>query len=303
MQLGSVLSAPRVALVTIFFLAVVVPVACQGGGGNVVPQPVCGDGVMEGDEECDGDDFGGLFCSDVNDLFVGGYLYCLDTCQIDVAHCELPICGDDVAEGNEECDGLDMGPTADCTDHGFRCGYTSCDNDTCTIDTSGCFMEVPCDSIDPVILSEWAIGGYVEGGSEYSYVYQSLVDLGDTRTWVIQIELYGDLVPGGLNTDPVTFTEEDLTMNLASTAHLVFLFECMDPDCDPPMKYYSPKAGTLQLTSLEEAPTGVLAGTLDGIEWKQIRVSGETGDASVVECGPCYALSSAWTFDATVNSP
>ncbi len=280
-----------------------VPLACGGGGGNVVDEPVCGDGVMEGDEECDMDDFGDQFCSTVNPLFVGGYLYCLPTCEIDVAHCELPICGDDIAEGDEECDGYDMGPIADCTEHGFRCGFTTCEDDSCTLNTEECFMEVPCDGIDPTLESEWAIGGYAQGGSEYSYNYQAVVDLGDTRTWVIRLELWGDNIAGGLNTDPVTFTDDDLSMNLGTASHLVFLFECMDNDCDPPLKYYSPKAGTLQLTTLGEAPNGTLSGTLDGIEWKQIRVDGETLDASVVECGPCYGLDSSWTFDATVDSP
>jgi len=295
------------ALVALVF-AVGVPLACGGDGGDVVDDPVCGDGIMEGTEECDGDDFGGRFCSDENPLFVGGYLYCLPTCEIDVAHCELPVCGDDRAEGNEECDGYDMGDVAACTDHGFRCGYTTCEDD-CTINTDDCVMKIPCDTIDPILLGEAAIGGTLPDGTEYSYVYESDVDLGDNHAWKIRVELWGDFVPGGLSTDPVTFTEDDLSVNLMDTAHLIFLWECMDStcclgqDCTPPLKLYLPNAGTLQLTSLEQAPDGVLAGTLDGISWKQIRVDWETGDASVVECGPCFDLESSYTFDATVNYP
>jgi hypothetical protein len=285
------------------------PLACGGGGSNVVDEPVCGDGVVEGVEECDLDDFNGQFCSDVNPLFVGGYLYCLPTCEIDVAHCELPLCGDDVAEGNEECDGYDMGDIADCKNHGFRCGFTTCNEGDCTLNTDECVLDIPCETRSPATLSQSSIGGYATGGTEYSYIYEGIVDMNDTRAWKVHIELWGDQVTGGLSTTPVNFTEDDLTLNLGETAHLVFLWECMDSSCCLgdgcmlPMKFYVPRAGTLQLTSLEEAPTGTLAGTLDGIEWKQISIDWESGDASAVECGPCYGLDSSWTFDATVDSP
>jgi hypothetical protein len=289
--------------VVALIFTVALPLACDGDGGDIVDDPVCGDGVLDGIEECDGDDFGGLFCPDVNELFVGGYLYCLPTCEIDVAHCELPVCGDNTAEGNEECDGYDMGDVADCTDHGFLCGFTTCNDEDCTINTDGCYMEVPCDGITPDLVSEAAIGGYVDGGSEYSYIYDAVLDLGDTRAWRTQIQLWGDFVPGGLNTDPVTFTEDDTSLNLADAPYVVFLLECMDEACDPPLKWYLPAAGTLQLTTLEEAPDGTLAGTLDGIIWKQIRVDWETLDASAVDCGDCYELESSFTFDATVDYP
>jgi hypothetical protein len=285
------------------FFAVTVPLACDGGGGDAVDTPVCGDGVMEGDEECDGDDVGGQFCSDVNPLFVGGYLVCLDTCVIDVAHCELPECGDNNAQGYEECDGYDMGDHADCKDHGFRCGYTTCNTDDCTLNTDDCTLEVRCDTVDLTLQSESAIGGLAQGGSEYSYIYQSVVDLGNTRTWKTQIELWGDLTGNGLSTDPVDLTLDGTGFNVYEEPYVVYLLECMDVDCDPPLKYYLPMAGTLQLSSLGEAPDGVLAGTLDAVTWKQFRINFETGDASSVECGPCYDMDSSYTLDATVDFP
>ncbi len=289
------------AMALIFALGL--PLACGGPGGDNVNNPVCGDGVMEGDEECDTDDFGGQFCSDANPLFVGGYLYCLPDCVIDVAHCELPLCGDNVAEGNEECDGYDMGSQAACTDHGFRCGFTSCDNDECTINTDDCTLAVRCDGVNLTLQSDSAIGGLTDGGTEYSYIYQSVVDLGNTRTWKTRIELWGDLVPGGLNTDPIDLTLDGTEINVFEEAYVVYLLECMDVDCDPPLKYYLPTAGTLQLSSLGQAPDGVLGGTLDAITWKQFRIDFETGDASSVECGPCYDIESSYTLDATVDVP
>jgi len=50
------------------------------------PGPYCGDGMMYEDlEECDGEDFGGLFCQDLG--FDSGDLGCSGNCQIDTSGC------------------------------------------------------------------------------------------------------------------------------------------------------------------------------------------------------------------------
>ncbi len=51
--------------------------------------PVCGDGVVEGTEQCDGDDLGDLGCTDLSDLFEGGQLTCSASCMYDTSECEL----------------------------------------------------------------------------------------------------------------------------------------------------------------------------------------------------------------------
>lgn len=48
----------------------------------------CGNGVIEGDESCDGDDLGAMECSDVGD-FVGGTLSCDDACEFDTSACAV----------------------------------------------------------------------------------------------------------------------------------------------------------------------------------------------------------------------
>lgn len=54
------------------------------------------------------------------------------------------ICGNDVVEGEEECDGNDLNGMS-CSDLGFDGGTLACDNG-CTFDTSGCFILEGCGS-------------------------------------------------------------------------------------------------------------------------------------------------------------
>jgi hypothetical protein len=62
--------------------------------------PVCGNGIREAGEECDGTDFGGLTCADFSTggAFVdgsagGGFLSCTTGCAIDTSTCVTEICG------------------------------------------------------------------------------------------------------------------------------------------------------------------------------------------------------------------
>lgn len=58
--------------------------------------PSCGDGVLDGDEACDGEDLGGLACTDLGMGFVGGTLACDDACNFDTSACtdEDPVAYD-----------------------------------------------------------------------------------------------------------------------------------------------------------------------------------------------------------------
>lgn len=69
--------------------------------------PVCGDGVAEGPEVCDGDDHKGLTCSDFD--FGGGVLAC-DDCQFDLSNCCLGAGQDCGLLLNECCGALSCGP-------------------------------------------------------------------------------------------------------------------------------------------------------------------------------------------------
>ncbi|MEK6892256.1 MAG: SdrD B-like domain-containing protein, partial [Nanoarchaeota archaeon] len=64
--------------------------------------PVCGNGVLDADEECDGNDFGDKSCTDFN--FKSGALKCTiseeptKSCKIDTSGCILDVC---ILEGGE----------------------------------------------------------------------------------------------------------------------------------------------------------------------------------------------------------
>jgi len=68
---------------------------------------VCGNGVREGTEECDGDDLGGASCQGLG--YASGTLTCYLYCKLNTAQCQVEqVCGDGVATGDEECDGSDL---------------------------------------------------------------------------------------------------------------------------------------------------------------------------------------------------
>jgi hypothetical protein len=99
-------------------------------------QPTCGNGVVEGSEECDGEDLDGNDCTDLG--YEGGTLACSDQCTFDTSACEGGgVCGNGIIDENEECDGDDLdGQT--CADLGFDGGTLACNDTDCMFDTSGC---------------------------------------------------------------------------------------------------------------------------------------------------------------------
>ncbi len=74
---------------------------------------ICGDGVMTGDEECDGDDFGGKTCADWTGKEYGRLL-CSDDCRVDTSMCRAaPEC---TPGETSECDNCGI---RECDDAGF----------------------------------------------------------------------------------------------------------------------------------------------------------------------------------------
>ena len=101
----------------------------DGGGGEV-----CGNGILEGEEVCDGNNLNETTCEDLG--YTGGTLACTDSCEFDESGCENDLCGNGQLDAGEECDGTELdGQT--CADHGFDGGDLSCNTD-CTFNTEEC---------------------------------------------------------------------------------------------------------------------------------------------------------------------
>jgi hypothetical protein len=119
-------------------------------GGPVVCNPLCGfdasacsqtcgDGTINGPEDCDGTNLGSSppTCADLG-YYGGGPVMCSALCGFDASACSQ-TCGDGVRNGPEACDGTSFGgPAPDCTDVGFYAGGAVTCNALCSLDTSGC---------------------------------------------------------------------------------------------------------------------------------------------------------------------
>ncbi|MBI4147104.1 DUF4215 domain-containing protein [Candidatus Woesearchaeota archaeon] len=89
-------------------------------------QPVCGDGKVEGIEQCDGTNLAGSSCNAKG--FDGGSLYCDNACKFDTSKCNVQLCGNSKIDSGETCDdgntNDDDGCDTDCnvdTVNGWEC--------------------------------------------------------------------------------------------------------------------------------------------------------------------------------------
>ena len=66
----------------------------------------CGDGIVDDlhGEQCDGTNLPVTSCADLNSVYTGGALVCLDTCRLDYSDCEGGSCGNGIIEADEGCD-------------------------------------------------------------------------------------------------------------------------------------------------------------------------------------------------------
>ena len=102
-------------------------------GCTPVPSGTCGNGSIDGNDDCDGLDLGGATCESLG--FQGGTLACSAGCGLDVSGCVV-TCGNATLDPGEDCDFGDLGG-ATCPDQGFSFGTLAC-GAGCTFDTSGC---------------------------------------------------------------------------------------------------------------------------------------------------------------------
>jgi hypothetical protein len=99
----------------------------------------CGNGSIDPDEDCDGDNIGYATCEALGLGFDGGTLSCADNCRFDTSQCTTarPLnCGNGSIDPDEDCDGDNIG-YATCELLGWTGGTLSCD-DNCDFDESQC---------------------------------------------------------------------------------------------------------------------------------------------------------------------
>ncbi len=119
--------------------------ACAG-------KPYCGDGIVNGDEFCDGNTFydNSDECSSWSYNYASGKVTCTPECQINDDNCikaEKPeTCGNGIVEGDEHCDGTqfvtlfnELMESDSCSEFSamFSDGKLTC-NPNCTIETADC---------------------------------------------------------------------------------------------------------------------------------------------------------------------
>jgi len=97
----------------------------------------CGNGKVDGDEECDKTNLTGQTCMDAG--FAGGALRCKPDCTLNTSLCinsPTTQCGNGIVETGEQCDGSILAGNT-CINNGFTGGTMSCKSD-CTLNTAGC---------------------------------------------------------------------------------------------------------------------------------------------------------------------
>lgn len=99
------------------------------------PPAECGDGIVSGNEDCDGSEFGGETCQSQG--FDEGELGCTEFCVFELSECVLVSCGDGSVDGAEACDGDNLDGNT-CITQGFTGGDLSCAKNCGAFDTSLC---------------------------------------------------------------------------------------------------------------------------------------------------------------------
>ncbi len=120
-------------VISVFMLGLIF--AAGSCAKNSTGTAICGDGVKNGQEVCDGAELGAAVCTDVG--FYGGTLACNAQCQFNTSGC-VGRCGDGIVQGSadEQCDGTVLAG-ATCEQLGYYGGTLAC-TDTCQLDETGC---------------------------------------------------------------------------------------------------------------------------------------------------------------------
>jgi hypothetical protein len=120
----------------------------QPGARTASFTSTCGNGIIEGIEQCDGGNLNGATCQSRG--YVQGTLSCSASCTFATAQCSLQVtpppptqtCGNNIREGTEVCDGTDHANQM-CSTQGYTGGTLSCNTSCSAFVTSACTNTPP----------------------------------------------------------------------------------------------------------------------------------------------------------------
>lgn len=145
-----------------------------GCGPTLVPRVTtaqCGNAVIEGDEQCDGDALRGFTCQTLG--FSAGTMRCSPSCQLDTSSCTVAnplmnFCGNGLLDAGELCDGNKFGGLT-CESYNFVGGQLLCSSDCKTVERQLCKTPPPSQQQvcgDGQITGSEVCDGAAHGGAE-----------------------------------------------------------------------------------------------------------------------------------------
>jgi hypothetical protein len=163
----------------------------------------CGNGIVEGSEDCDGDDLGGSSCVDFG--FDDGAIVCDPECHLVTDACFT--CGDGEIALGEVCDGTNLSGQS-CTSLGFGGGTLTCSADCQTIVDDACTPLPSCG--DGMLNGGEQCDGNQLGGASCVTQGFDLGELGCTAACTYDVSAcMDDLSDCGMQGDLCIFDEND----------------------------------------------------------------------------------------------
>jgi hypothetical protein len=275
------------------------------GTGTDTGPAECGDGVVGGDEVCDGEDFGELSCQTLG--FGSGVLVCNPTCQ-GYSSEGCYNCNNGVLEAAEQCEG-ELPGGVDCESEGFTTGTLSCNAMTCQFDTSQCSLcgngivegAEPCDGDDLAGLDCAGIGfeqGELGCADNCSYDFS-----GCSGGQYIQ-DFEGGMLPGELDTggNAVWIVDSGNPIAGAWSAASGVISHNQSSTLTLPATFAI--AGTVEFTHEEstESNYDYLEFWLDGVMQAEWSGANAAQAASYPVAAGAHTLEWRYTKDGSVNS-